>query len=130
MKTILYVHEPGPAAHERQLALEAAGYAVEPFAGGDALWRRLRTGPGDLVLLEVLLDGKHGFEVCRDLRAKYPSRELPIVMASEIYRSRAFREEALAAGAQSYVLLPIAIDDLVREIRGALAVAEATRTPV
>ena len=48
-------------------------------------------------------------------RRAIPAETLPIILCTSIYRSRIYREEALAAGAQRYLLRPIHPNDLLRE---------------
>src|SRR6185369_5140925 len=60
--------------------LEAAGYEVETVARGDEADVRLREGNPDLVILDWMLPGLSGIELCRRLRARPDTRQLPIIM--------------------------------------------------
>jgi DNA-binding response OmpR family regulator len=74
-----------------------------------------------LVLMDVLLEGKNGFDVCRAIRERYTARELPIVLCSHIYRSRIYRDEAAAVGAQKYLLLPMKLDEMLDHVNQLVA---------
>jgi DNA-binding response OmpR family regulator len=77
--------------------------------------------PPSLVLLDVLLEGKNGFDAAREIGARCEERAFPIVLCSHVYRTRPFREEALRCGAQDYLLLPMAPDEFLRRVNQAIA---------
>jgi two-component system phosphate regulon response regulator PhoB len=60
--------------------LEAAGYDIESVARGDDADLRLREAIPDLVILDWMLPGVSGIELCRRLRSRPETRQLPIVM--------------------------------------------------
>jgi CheY-like chemotaxis protein len=122
MKTILYVHDqqisPAPTASYLQMA----GYQVQLAASGDECLQIVSERLPSLVLMDVLVEGKNGFDLCRALRKKYPADQLPIVLASSIYRSRIYREEAMQAGAQLYLVKPFELEELIRMVHELLDV--------
>lgn len=123
---IFLVHDQQESPAPRQDFLEMAGFRVTAMRSGAECLELLATRTPDLVLMDVLLEGANGFEVCRRIRERCTADELPIVLGSMIYRSRVYRDEAFAAGAQLYLLRPVKLDDLVAQIREVLA---ARRTP-
>src|SRR3977135_381041 len=60
--------------------LEMANYTVETIARGDEADLRLREAPPDLVILDWMLPGLSGIEICRRLRARTETKSLPIIM--------------------------------------------------
>ena len=112
MKTIHFVHDQQESPEPRRSALEASGFHVELFASGADCLARLEEAPPALVLLDVLVEGPHGFDVCRSIREKHPAETLPVILGSHVYRSRIYRDEATAAGAQRYLLYPADTEDL------------------
>jgi DNA-binding response OmpR family regulator len=116
MNEIYFAHDEqeSPVARTGQLAM--AGYRVTLFRGGDELCTALGRHKPDLVVLDVLLRGAHGFDVCRRIRASFAREELPVIVMSDIYRSRAYRDEATLAGAQAYLLRPIRPEDLWHQV--------------
>jgi len=60
--------------------LEAAGYAVEIVARGDEAELRIAEDPPDLVLLDWMLPGVSGVELCRRIRASKETEHLPVIM--------------------------------------------------
>lgn len=116
MKTIYYVHDqqgqPASVAH----FLELSGYKVELCPSGDQCLEMLTRAVPSLILMDVLLEGRNGFDVCRAIRQHFAPEALPVVLCSAIYRSRIYREEAMHAGAQLYVLKPVKFDELTHMI--------------
>ena len=62
--------------------LEAEGYVVESVARGDEAERRLAERLPDLLILDWMLPGVSGIEICRRLRARETTRTLPVIMVT------------------------------------------------
>jgi len=118
---IYFVHDDQEADDNRVHWLEAAGYDVKVLQGSIELGVALRETEPDLLLLDVLIDGKNGFETAREISLKHPAREFPIVLCSRIYRGRQFSAEAQRCGVQAFVLLPKPEQELVRRVKQAIA---------
>jgi CheY-like chemotaxis protein len=122
MRTIFFAHDQQENPEHRKHVLELSGYVVRLFANHAELMEAIVQGPApDLVLIDTLLEGKHGFDSTQELSQRCPQRTWPILLASQIYRLRAFREQALKSGAQDYLLLPLAPDEFLRRINQAIA---------
>jgi CheY-like chemotaxis protein len=113
MPSVYFAHDQQESAIPRRLAMELAGYEVSCFTNGVALCEALARALPDVVVMDVLLEGRNGFDVCRTLRTKYKPLSLPVILTTPIYRSRAYKEEAEAAGAQRYLLRPCQPEELV-----------------
>jgi len=121
MRTIFFAHDQQESPEARKHFLELSGYVVRLFASWAALEAALRQGPPpSLVLVDTLLEGKNGFEVARAISELVPKRDFPIVLCTQIYRTRPFREEALKCGAQDYFLMPMAPDEFLRRVNQAI----------
>ena len=122
MRTIFFAHDQQESPDSRRHSLELAGYSVQLFADHATLEAALQQGPApDLLLLDVLLEGKNGFEIARGISEASPERTFPIVLCTHIYRARPFREEALRCGAADYLLLPLSPEEFLRRINQAIA---------
>jgi len=121
MEEIFFVHDQQESPHPRKHFLEASGYEVTTFTSGIECLNLLAERRPALVLLDVLIDGPNGFDVCRTIRNRFPADELPIILSTGVYHARIYREEALACGAQSFVTRPIDPDDLVKIVNEVLA---------
>lgn len=121
MRTIFFAHDQQESPEGRKHFLELAGYEVRLLSNYSALEAALAVGPPPhLVLIDTLLEEQNGFAATRAISQRSPEREFPIVLCSQIYRVRQFREEALSCGAQDYLLLPMAPDEFLRRINQAI----------
>jgi two-component system response regulator MprA len=104
-----------PAASVRR-ALAYEGYAVEIAGDGPRARAAARDRPPDLVVLDVMLLGIDGVEVCRRLRA---GSDLPILMLTA-RDAISDRVAGLDAGADDYLVKPFAYDELLGRVRALL----------
>ena len=94
-----------------------AGYAVEECARGDeAVGRALDSSP-DLLLLDVVLPGKDGFEVLRELRVSHP--QLPVIMLTA-RGAEEDRVRGLDLGADDYVVKPFSAREVLARVEAVL----------
>src|SRR5947207_3217618 len=85
---ILIVEDEEPLTTLLRYNLEAEGYEVDAVARGDDADTRLKETAPDLVVLDWMLPGLSGIELCRRLRARPQTQSLPIIMLtarSEVY---------------------------------------------
>jgi DNA-binding response OmpR family regulator len=97
--------------------LSYAGYQVEEADSGEAALAAAWARPPELVILDVMLPGLDGVEVCRRLRAG--DSGLPILMLTAKGRIPD-RIQGLDAGADDYVVKPFVLDELLAHIRALL----------
>lgn len=116
MQKIFLVHDHQESPAARKTNLEHAGFEVTLMRSGEEVLKALATTKPSLILMDILLDGKNGFDVTRAIRERVGPQEVPIILTSHIYRSRIYRDEANAAGAQRYLLLPVKIEELVANV--------------
>lgn len=99
--------------------LEAEGYTVETVERGDEAETRLREGVPDLLLLDWMLPGISGIELCRRLRSRDETRALPIIMLTA-RGEESERVRGLATGADDYVVKPFSLPELMARVRAML----------
>jgi two-component system alkaline phosphatase synthesis response regulator PhoP len=111
---ILIIEDEPDLARGLAMNLTAEGYRVDAETRGDAgLERALRDRP-DLVLLDVMLPGMSGFDVCRGLRQR--GFEAPIIMLTA-RAEETDRVVGLEIGADDYVTKPFGIRELLARVR-------------
>jgi two-component system phosphate regulon response regulator PhoB len=115
---ILIVEDEAPLTELLRYNLEAEGYEVEIVARGDDADTRLRERVPDLAILDWMLPGTSGIELCRRLRARAQTRSLPIIMLTA-RGEESERVRGLATGADDYIVKPFSVPELVARI-GAL----------
>jgi two-component system phosphate regulon response regulator PhoB len=106
--------------------LEAAGYDVESVARGDDADLRLREAVPDLVILDWMLPGVSGIELCRRLRSRPETRQLPIVMLTA-RGEESERVRGLSTGADDYVVKPFSVPELLARVAALLRRASPER---
>jgi DNA-binding response OmpR family regulator len=105
--------------------LERDGYAVETVADGRTALDRALAEPPDLVVLDLMLPGLDGLEVCRRLRALAP---VPIVILTA-RGQESDRIVGLDLGADDYVAKPFSTKELVARVRAVLRRARGPLAP-
>ena len=104
-----------------RLILRGAGYHVlEAGSGAEAL-TIVERGPVDLILLDVMMPGLSGYEVCRRIRAAEASRFLPIVMVTALHDT-GDRVRGLEAGADDFISKPFEEVELKARVRSLLRI--------
>lgn len=96
--------------------LQIASYDVRTAFGGEEALARMREETPSIVLLDVMMPGMNGYEVCQWIRQNPATAEIPVIMVSALDKV-SDREAGLAAGADDYVNKPIEDDRLFESIR-------------
>ncbi len=123
---ILVVDDEPQILRALQTTLRGAGYEVDTAATGEDALTTLAVRPPEAVILDLVLPGKSGVEVCRELREW---TEIPILILSAVGEERE-KVAALDAGADDYVTKPFGIDELLARLRAALRRAGPAGEPV
>jgi two-component system, OmpR family, response regulator MprA len=115
---VLIVDDERAVRESLQRALELEGYDVELAADGEEAIERLTvTAPADAVILDVLMPGIDGLEVCRRLRAA--GSAVPVLMLTARAEVDS-RVAGLDAGADDYLPKPFALAELLARLRALL----------
>src|SRR5688572_9715553 len=117
MKKILVIEDEPQMRLGLRDNLELEGYEVETAADGDEGLQKASSFTPDLVILDVMLPKKNGFDVCRDLRAR--SISTPIVMLTA-RSAETDKVLGLELGADDYVTKPFSITELLARVRAVL----------
>ncbi|MCP4715930.1 MAG: response regulator [Deltaproteobacteria bacterium] len=95
--------------------------------GAEALEDVARNGKPDLVLLDIMMPGMSGYEVCRKLRETWPAQELPIIMLTARNRIQDL-VEGFEAGAGDYLVKPFTGEELMARVDTHLKITKAYQT--
>lgn len=99
--------------------LESEGYEVDHITRGDEAEIRLRERVPDLLLLDWMLPGVSGIELCRRLRQRPETERLPIIMLTA-RGEESERVRGLATGADDYVVKPFSTPELMARVKAML----------
>jgi len=100
-----------------------AGWSTHLAAAGDQALAYVRSHPVDVVILDLMLPGPSGFEVCQALRSERATADLPVIMLTA-RTEEGDRVRGLDLGADDYVSKPFSPNELVARVR---AVVRRTR---
>jgi len=117
--TILVVEDEAPLLTLLRYNLEKQGFRVEEATDGQEALLRVSENKPDLVLLDWMLPSLSGIEVCRQIRRRPATRDLPVIMVT----ARTEDQDAVRAldiGADDYITKPFAVEALLARIRALL----------
>ena len=117
--SILIVEDEADLRELMRYNLEAEGFRITTAETGDEAVERIRDGVPDLILLDWLLPGLSGIELCRRWRSREETAHTPIIMIT----ARGEEEErvrGLATGADDYVVKPFSMPELLARIKALL----------
>jgi two-component system, OmpR family, response regulator MprA len=115
---ILVVDDERAVRDSLRRALELQGYEVELAGdGAEALERLAANGQTDAVVLDILMPGIDGLEVCRQIRRRGNSVPVLMLTARDAVGDRV---EGLDAGADDYLVKPFALEELLARVRALL----------
>lgn len=124
---ILVVDDTPASAKLLEDLLGFHGYEVEVAGGGEEALALVRQDGYDLVLLDVLMPGLSGYDVCREMRADSAMAILPVVLVTAI-EDRDARLKGLEAGADDFISKPVNAPELLARVRSLLRIRRLYQT--
>ncbi|MEI7939539.1 MAG: PAS domain S-box protein [Verrucomicrobiota bacterium] len=103
------------------------GCMVLTAASGPRGLELARTEDPDAILLDIVMPGMDGFEVCRRLKADEALRSIPVIFPTALRTDRESRVQALQAGAEAFLSKPLDEQELVAQVRAMAKVKAANR---
>ncbi|MCB1501285.1 MAG: phosphate regulon transcriptional regulator PhoB [Bauldia sp.] len=116
---VMIVEDEEPLSLMLRYNLEAEGYRVDIVERGDDAEAVLREVTPDILILDWMLPGLSGIELCRRLRQRPDTRALPIVLMTA-RGEESERIRGLTTGADDYVVKPFSVPELMARIRAIL----------
>ncbi|MDP2370136.1 response regulator transcription factor [Rhodoferax sp.] len=107
-----------------EFLMKREGFDVQVVADGEAALQAIAARVPDLVLLDIMLPKKDGFEVCQRIRANPQWQAVKVVMLTAKGRDTEV-SKGLALGADAYVTKPFSTKDLVAQVRQLLGLGTA-----
>ena len=114
-KKVMIVDDEPNIVLSVEFLMKRAGHEVVTAGDGEEALRVLAETKPDLMILDVMMPNKNGFEVCADVRANPETADLPILMLSAKGRE-AEREKGLSLGANAYITKPFSTHELVARV--------------
>ena len=116
MKKILIVDDSIGMVRMIQSVLEKEGYSAIGLSDPSQIERTIDSESPNLILLDVVIPERNGFQVCRSLKNSQAYKSIPIIVVSG-KSTPSDRYWAEQQGANGYVVKPFAPVDLLREVR-------------
>ncbi|BBE71823.1 phosphate regulon transcriptional regulator PhoB [Oharaeibacter diazotrophicus] len=119
MTKVLIIEDEEPVSLLLRYNLEAEGFEVEQSFRGDEAEIRLREIVPDIVILDWMLPGLSGIELCRRLRQRPETQRTPVIMLTA-RGEESERVRGLATGADDYIVKPFSVPELVARVKALL----------
>ena len=119
-KKILIADDEQNIVISLEFLMKREGYEVSVANDGDEAARRIRAEKPDLVLLDVMMPKKSGFEVCQEVKSDPELQSVRILMLTAKGRDTEVAK-GLALGADAYMTKPFSTKELVERVRSLLA---------
>ena len=119
MAKVMIVEDEEAVSLMLRYNLEAEGFEVEQAFRGDEADIRLKEITPDLLLLDWMLPGLSGIELCRRLRTRPETERLPVIMLTA-RGEESERVRGLATGADDYVVKPFSVPELIARVKAML----------
>lgn len=120
MKKILIVEDDRLIAELERDYLETSDFDVEIAADGLEGLKRIREEIFDLLLLDVMLPGANGFEICREVRKE---QDIPVIMVTA-RKTDIDKIRGLGLGADDYIVKPFSPTELVARVKAHISIHE------
>jgi DNA-binding response OmpR family regulator len=115
-KYVLIVDDEPNIVLSLEFLMKKEGYEVRSAGNGEEALVSIAEKTPDLILLDVMMPRKDGYELCQELRANKSWKKIKIIMLTAKGRD-VEREKGLALGADDYITKPFAIQEVVEKVK-------------
>jgi two-component system, OmpR family, alkaline phosphatase synthesis response regulator PhoP len=123
-KKILVVDDEPDFAGIVQQNLEKEGFDVEVAYDGEEGLEKVHASPPDAIVLDVMMPGKDGYQVCSELKADDRFADIPIILltavASHVTSTRYSHRDGMSTEADDYLAKPASAEQITESIKGLL----------
>lgn len=116
MSTALIVEDSLTDKEILTFCLKQCGVNVLTASSAEEAFERVQNYQFDVIILDVILPGRNGFEICRELKKKELSREIPIILCST-KGSEMDKFWGMKQGADAYLAKPIDQDEFIQTVK-------------
>lgn len=116
LKKVLIVDDSAAESRLMQSFLQTAGYSAVALSDPTRIEQMVASEHPNLILLDVVMPGRNGFQACRELKTSQEFASIPIVLVSS-KNGESDRFWGMQQGADGYVVKPFTAPDLVGEVQ-------------
>lgn len=114
IKSVLVIDDDPDILDALRFLFEDAGFNVETMTkNGEAVIKKVKNTPPDVIILDVLLSGHDGRHLCKQLKSQIDTKDIPIIMISAHPDAQ---KTSLDAGANSFLAKPFDIFELLSQV--------------
>ena len=119
--TVLVVDDEAELRNMLRLFLEKSGYSVQQAPDGTKALEIMKAHLPDAIILDAMLPGIHGFDICYRIKNSEATRHIPVIMISAVYRGWRYSKDVKALyGADEFLEKPLRLEDLKHILQTAL----------
>ena len=119
-KRVLLIEDEPNIIEAISFILSRDGFTVHTHADGESAMTRVFATPPDMIILDVMLPGRSGYDILRDLRADPRTETLPVLMLTARGQAKD-RELAMRLGATHFMTKPFSNNEVRDHVRATLA---------
>ena len=123
-RSVLVVDDEPNIVLSLEFIMKQAGFEVRVARNGDEALGAIAASPPDLVLLDVMMPNRDGYDVCQTIRANPAWKDIHIVMLTAKGRDIE-REKGMALGADDYITKPFSTREVIARVEQFLEVPSA-----
>jgi len=117
-KKILVIDDEGDLLKLARARLEASGYKILTLESGSGALELTKRERPDLILLDIVMPGENGCDICRKLKADPVTRGIPVIVFTAYYPEEEYvKTNSEEMGADDYILKPFEAQTLLAKIR-------------
>ena len=120
-KTVLVVDDEPDFAAIVQANLEKEGFQVEVAYSGDEGLEKIYASPPDAIVLDIMMPGKDGYQVCKELKADEKYADIPVILltavASHVTTTRYSHADGMSTEADDYIAKPASAEEITESIK-------------
>jgi len=128
MNSVLIVEDDEMLVKVLERLLSVSGFEVEATDNGEAALELAEAARPDLIILDCLLPGMHGFEILRSLKGSGALKDIPVILLTAQDREEDI-VRGLSLGASDYIVKPFKAKELVARVDRAFSSAQAAVGP-
>lgn len=113
-KKLLIVDDDIDILEGMTFILSSEGYDVKTLSKGEDVPGTLETYHPNVILLDVLMSGSDGREICKEIKKSAAHKHIPVIMISA---HPSAKKNALECGAEEFIAKPFEIDDLLKSVK-------------
>ncbi|NQU06915.1 MAG: hybrid sensor histidine kinase/response regulator [Candidatus Abyssubacteria bacterium] len=118
---ILIVEDDPVNVELMRAQLHGEGYSVDSVSDGGKALAKVSEEMPDLVLLDIMLPGKNGFEICKEMKGTTATRSIPVIMVTSLDDMES-RVKGISAGADDFLTRPVDRSELVARVKSMLRI--------